>query len=406
MLDTNLIRNDFPILSEKVNGRSLVYFDNGASSQKPKCVIDELSLIYQKEYANVHRGLHFLSNNLTDRYESSRTIFQKFVNAELEDEIIFTSGATEAFNLISYAWALPNLKEGDEIIISIMEHHANIVPWHFLRKNGIIIKWWYCDIDGNLDLEELDKLVTNRTRLISVTHMSNVLGSITNAKEICVYARSKNIKTALDGSQFAVHKKVDVQDIGCDFYVVTGHKLYGPSSSGFVYVRKETQEEMGTFLGGGDMIEYVTTEDVTYNKAPHKFEAGTPGIANQIGLGRAIQYISDIGIEKIEAHENSLRDYFSSKLNSLDYIETYGNNHDKGCIFAFNFKNRMIHPHDVSTILDKKGIAIRAGHHCAQPLMKFLNVSATSRASLSFYNTYQEIDYFVEAIEFCNDILS
>jgi len=406
MFDVNKIREEFPILNTKINKNQLVYFDNGASSQKPKCVIDELTRIYSGEYANVHRGLHFLSNNLTEKYENTRSVFQKFINAKDESEIIFTSGATEGFNLISYAWGLPNLKEGDEIIISIMEHHANIVPWHFLRKNGVVIKWWYSDIDGNLNLEDLKELITPKTKLISITHMSNVLGNIINSKEICGYAKTKGIRTALDGSQFAAHKKVDVQDIGCDFYVVTGHKLYGPSSSGFIYINSETQKEMSPFLGGGDMIEFVTTENVTYNTPPHKFEAGTPGIANQIGLGVAIQFIESVGISNIEEHENNLRNYMSEKLSELDFIEIYGNSPDKGCIFAFNFTNKMIHPHDISTILDKKGIAIRAGHHCAQPLMKYLNLNATSRASLSFYNTKDEIDHFANSLKLCRDLLN
>lgn len=406
MFDVNTVRKDFPILDLSVNDTPLVYFDNGASPQKPKCVIDRVNDIYEKEYSNVHRGLHYLSNALTDKFENTRGIFQKFINAKYEDEIVFTSGATESVNLIANSWALHNLRDGDEIILSIMEHHANIVPWHFLRKKGIKVKWCYIDQNDELDIEQLNKLITNKTKLIAITHMSNVLGTVVDIQEVCKIAKERGIKTLIDGSQFIVHKKLDVQDIDCDFYVSTGHKLYGPSSSGFIYIKREAQEEMVPFMGGGDMIDKVTVEQVTYNTGPHKFEAGTPSIVNQIGLGRAVQYLESLGMNNIAEYESQLTQYMDEKLKELDFVTVYGNSNTKGSIFSFKFKDHNIHAHDVSTILDKKGVAIRIGHHCAQPLMDYLNVSATSRASLCFYNTKEEIDQFISALNLSNELFS
>jgi cysteine desulfurase/selenocysteine lyase len=406
MLNIEQIRNDFPILGNMVNNHQLVYFDNGASPQKPKCVIDAVSNIYLNEYSNVHRGLHYLSNNLTDKFEGTRNIFQKFINAKHEEEIIFTSGATESVNLIAYTWGKDNLKKGDEIILSIMEHHANIVPWHFFREKGVKIRWWFTNEKDELEIETLKKLITEKTKLIGITHMSNVFGTVNDIKSICKIAKDNNIKTVVDGSQSIVHMKVDVQELDCDFYVSTGHKLYGPSSSGFLYIRKEIQDSMPPFLGGGDMIDKVTMDDVTYNSSPHKFEAGTPGIVNQIGLGEAIKYINSIGMENITQYEEELKKYMNEQLQNLDFINVFGNSESKGCIFSFKFKDHNIHAHDVSTILDKKGVAIRVGHHCAQPLMEYLEVNATSRASLAFYNTKEEVDKFIESLKLSHDIFS
>ncbi|MGU9963086.1 MAG: cysteine desulfurase [Candidatus Halichondribacter symbioticus] len=402
--DIAKIRNDFPILSRKVNGVDLVYLDNGASAQKPRAVIDAVTHAYTHEYANVHRGLHTLSNIATDNFESVRGKIARFLNAEYEDEILFTSGTTEAFNLISYAWAAPRLQKGDEIILSVMEHHANIVPWHFLRERlGVVIKWVEVDENGALDPQRVLDAITPRTALISITHMSNVLGSIVDIKAIC--AGAKGVPVAVDGSQSAVHFGVDVRDLGCDFYAITGHKLYGPSGSGAVYISRARAAEMRPFMGGGDMIREVHRDAVTYNDAPHKFEAGTPAIVQMIGLGAAIDYMTDIGMDAIAAYETDLGDYAMAALSELNWLDIHGRSAARGAIFSFAMQGGA-HPHDISTVLDQKGIAVRAGHHCAQPLMEFLGVTATSRASFGMYNTRAEVDYLVESLRLCHDLFS
>ena len=406
MYDVDEIRKDFPILSRTVNNKPLVYLDNGSSAQKPKAVIDAITKAYSEEYSNVHRGLHTLSNISTDNYEAVRGKIQGFLGAEHPEEIIFNSGATEGINMISYAWASPNLRAGDEIILSIMEHHANIIPWHFLReRQGVIIKWIDTDADGALDAQAVIDAITPKTKLIAITQMSNVLGTVVDVKAICTAAREKGVAVLVDGSQSSVHMPINVSDMGCDFFVITGHKLYGPSSSGAIYIRKDRQDEMQHFMGGGDMIKIVERDFVSYNVSPFKFEAGTPGIVQMIGLGAAIDYMQSVGLDNIAEHETKLRNYAVEKLSKLNWLNVYGNTATKGAIFSFTLEGAG-HPHDISTIIDQRGIAVRAGHHCAQPLMDHLGVSSTARASLAMYNTTEEIDKLVDALSFCYEILS
>jgi cysteine desulfurase / selenocysteine lyase len=406
MYDVAKVRADFPILSRQVNGKPLVYLDNGASAQKPQAVIDAVTRAYSNEYANVHRGLHYLSNLATEHYEAVRGKLAAFLNAGSQDEIVFTSGTTEAINLVSYAWAAPRLQPGDEIILSVMEHHANIVPWHFLReRQGVVLKWVEVDGKGDLDPGAVLAAITPRTRLIAVTHMSNVLGTVVDVAAICQGARERGVPVLVDGSQAAVHMAVDVQAIGCDFYAVTGHKLYGPSGSGAVYIRADRQAEMRPFLGGGDMIREVTRDAVTWNDPPMKFEAGTPGIVQQIGLGAALDYLSALGMDRIAAHERALRDYARARLDGLNWLSVQGNSAGKGAIFSFTLDGAA-HAHDISTVLDKRGIAVRAGTHCAMPLMQHLGVGATCRASFGLYNTTEEVDALVSALELCRDLFS
>lgn len=406
MYDIDAIRRDFPILARKVHGKPLVYLDNGASAQKPQAVIDAVTRGYAEDYANVHRGLHFLSNLSTDKYEAVRGKIQRFLNAAHEDEILFNTGTTAGINLISYAWAAPRFQPGDEIILSVLEHHANIVPWHFLReRQGVVLKWVEPDATGDLDPNAVLAAITPRTRLIAVTHMSNVLGTVVDVKTICAGARAKGVPVLVDGSQASVHAPVDVRDIGCDFYAITGHKLYGPSGSGAIYVHRDRLAEMRPFLGGGDMIREVTREAVSYNDPPHKFEAGTPGIVQMIGLGAAIDYLSDLGMANIAAHERELRDYAQSRLSGLNWLNIQGNSQTKGAIFSFTLDGAA-HPHDISTVVDRRGIAVRAGHHCAQPLMQHLGVSATCRASFGLYNTKAEVDALVSALELCHEMFA
>jgi cysteine desulfurase / selenocysteine lyase len=406
MLNIEQIRADFPILSREVNGKPLVYLDNGASAQKPRAVIEAVTRAYAEEYSNVHRGLHYLSNLATDKYEAVRGKVQRFLNAAYEDEILFTTGTTQGINLIAYGWAMPRFEPGDEIVLSIMEHHANIVPWHFLReRQGAVIKWVECAADGSLDPQAVLDAIGPRTKLVAITHMSNVLGTVVDVAAICAGAREKGVAVLVDGSQAAVHMPVDVQAIGCDFYAVTGHKLYGPSASGAIYVSRARQAQMRPFLGGGDMIREVTRDTVVYNDPPHKFEAGTPGIVQQIGLGVALDYMMGLGMEAIAAHEADLRDYAQSRLAGLNWLTVQGTAPGKGAIFSFTLDGAA-HAHDISTVLDKKGIAVRAGQHCAAPLMDHLGVSATCRASFAVYNTRAEVDKLVEALELCHDLFA
>jgi len=404
MYDVEKIRSDFPILAREVHGKPLVYLDNGASAQKPKVVIDAVTRGYEQEYANVHRGLHYLSNLATDKYEAVRGIIQRFLNAEHEDEILFTSGATEGINLVSYSWAAPRLEPGDEIVLSVMEHHANIVPWHFLReRHGVVLKWVDIDDRGDLDPQAVLDAITDRSRLVAITHMSNVLGTVVDVKTIIEGAHARGVPVLVDGSQASVHMPVDVQDLDADFYVITGHKLYGPSASGAIYVKHERMSEMRPFLGGGDMINEVTRDNVTYNTPPHKFEAGTPGIVQMIGLGVALEYMMDLGLDNIAAHERDLRDYANARLSGLNWLNIQGNSETKGAIFSFTLQGAS-HPHDISTVVDQRGIAVRAGHHCAQPLMERLGVTATCRASFGLYNTRAEVDALVDALELCHEL--
>jgi cysteine desulfurase/selenocysteine lyase len=404
MYDIAKIRSDFPILSRQVNGKPLVYLDNGASAQKPQVVIDAITKAYSMEYANVHRGLHYLSNLATDKYEAVRGIIARFLNAGSEEEIVFTSGATEGINLVSYAWAAQQLQPGDEIVLSIMEHHANIVPWHFLReRQGVVLKWVEVDAKGDLDPQAVLDAIGPRTKLVAITQMSNVLGTVVDVRAICKGAREKGVAVLVDGSQAAVHSAVDVQAIDCDFYAITGHKLYGPSGSGAIYIRRDRMAEMRPFLGGGDMIREVSRDAVIYNDAPMKFEAGTPGIVQQIGLGVALEYLMGLGMVNIAAHERGLRDYARGRLDGLNWLNVQGNSETKGAIFSFTLQGQA-HAHDVSTVLDKRGIAVRAGTHCAMPLMQHLGVGATCRASFGLYNTKDEVDALISGLELCHDL--
>jgi cysteine desulfurase/selenocysteine lyase len=401
MYDVHAVRKDFPILSRTVHGRPLVYLDNGASAQKPQAVIDAVTRAYAEEYANVHRGLHYLSNLATEKYEAVRETLRRFLGAAHEDEIWFTTGSTFGINLIAHAWAMPRVEPGDEIVLSVMEHHANIVPWHFLReRQGAVLKWVDVDVNGDLDPQAVIDAIGPRTKLIALTHMSNVLGTVVDVKTICAAARARGVATMIDGSQAAVHMPVNVADLGCDFYAVTGHKLYGPTASGALYVRRERHGEMRPFIGGGDMIREVAKERVTYNDPPHKFEAGTPGIAQMIGLGAAISYLEGLGMDAVAAHERDLRDYARTRLDGLNWLTVHGRSASKGAIFSFSMEGPA-HPHDISTVIDRRGVAVRAGHHCAQPLMTHLGVPATCRASFGLYNTREEVDALVEALEAC-----
>jgi len=406
MYDVTSIREDFPILSRQVNGKPLVYLDNGASAQKPRAVIEAVTQAYSMEYANVHRGLHYLSNLATEKYEAVRGIVKRFLNAPSEEEIVFTTGTTEGINLVSYAWAAPRLQPGDEIVLSIMEHHANIVPWHFLReRQGVVLKWVECDANGDLDPQAVIGAIGPRTKLVAITQMSNVLGTVVDVAAICHAAREKGVPVLVDGSQGAVHMPVDVQAIGCDFYAITGHKLYGPSGSGAIFIRRERMEEMRPFLGGGDMIREVSRDVVTYADPPMRFEAGTPSIVAQIGLGVALDYLMGLGMENVAAHERSLRDYARDRLAGLNWLNVQGNSAGKGAIFSFTLQGAA-HAHDISTVLDKRGVAVRAGTHCAMPLLAHMGVTATCRASFGLYNTVEEVDALVSALELCHDLFA
>ena len=402
--DVAKIRADFPILSREVNDKPLVYLDNGASAQKPQVVIDAITRGYAEEYANVHRGLHYLSNLSTERYEGVRAVIARFLNAGSEDEIIINSGTTEGINMVAYGWAMPRMEAGDEIVLSIMEHHANTVPWHFLReRQGVVIKWVDVDSNGDLDPQKVIDAIGPRTKLVAVTHMSNVLGTVVDVKAITAGAHAKGVPVLIDGSQSAVHAPVDVSDIGCDFYAITGHKLYGPSGSGAIYVTKDRMAEMRPFMGGGDMIRDVTRDEVTWNDPPMKFEAGTPGIVQTIGLGVALEYMMNVGMDKIAAHEEALRDYTRTRLDGLNWLNVQGQSATKGAIFSFTLEGAA-HAHDISTVLDKKGVAVRAGTHCAMPLMEHMGVGATCRASFGMYNTTDEVDILVDALELCHEL--
>ncbi|ETX16558.1 cysteine desulfurase [Roseivivax halodurans JCM 10272] len=406
MYDVTAIRRDFPILSREINGKPLVYLDNGASAQKPQVVIDAVTRAYSEEYANVHRGLHYLSNLATEKYEGVRGTVANFLGAPSEEEIVLNSGTTEGINLVAYGWAMPRMEADDEIVLSVMEHHANIVPWHFLReRQGVALRWVDTELDGSLDTQKVIDAIGPKTKLVAITHLSNVLGTVVDVKAICEAAHEKGVPVLVDGSQAAVHMPVDVADIGCDFYAVTGHKLYGPSGSGAIYIRRERMEEMRPFIGGGDMIKEVHKDEITWNDPPMKFEAGTPGIVQTIGLGVALDYMTDLGMENIAAHEAGLADYARQRLDGLNWLQVQGNAPGKAAIFSFTLEGAA-HAHDISTILDKKGVAVRAGHHCAGPLMDHLGISATCRASFGLYNTEGEVDALVEALELAQELFA
>lgn len=403
--DVEALRAEFPILSREAYGKPLVYLDNAASAQKPRAVIDAMAGAMEHSYANVHRGLHLLSNEATTAFEESRKTVAQFLNAASEDEIIFTSGGTDAFNLVSYALGVSDINEGDEIILSLMEHHSNIVPWHLLReRKGVVLKWLEISEDGEIDLDAYRAQFSSRTKLVAVSHMSNVLGAPTPAKEMTRIAHEHGAKILFDGCQASVHGPVDMQDIDCDFYVMTGHKLYGPTGIGVLYGKKSALDPLPPFKGGGEMIDVVTTDGVTYNDPPHRFEAGTPAILEAIGLGAALTWMQDKGVDAIAAHEAALRDHALEELAKLNFVRVFGRAADKAPIIAFTVEGA--HPHDVSAILDRTGVAVRAGHHCAQPLMQHLGVTATSRASFAAYNTHADVEALIAGLHKTHQMLS
>jgi cysteine desulfurase / selenocysteine lyase len=395
--DVARIRADFPALALQPYGKPLVYLDNAASAQKPRAVLDRLERAYTSEYSNVHRGLHYLANAATEAYEAAREKVRAFINAERAQEIVFTRNATEAMNLVAYSFGVDRIRPGDEIVLSIMEHHSNIVPWHFLReRNGAVIKWAPIDDEGNFLLDEFERLLTDRTKLVAVTHMSNVLGTVVPVKEVVRLAHARGIPVLLDGSQAAVHLDVDVRDIGCDFYAFTGHKLYGPTGIGVLYGRYQHLDAMAPFNGGGEMIHEVFEDRVSYGEPPHKFEAGTPPIVQAIGLGAAIDYVQSIGKPRIHAHESGVIKYAHDRLREINSLRIIGTTRDKGAILSFEMKGA--HPHDVATIIDRSGVAVRAGTHCTMPLLARFGVTATCRASFALYNTRAEVDTLAQAL--------
>ena len=395
--DIDAIRADFPILYREIYGKPLVYLDNGASAQKPLAVIEAMDHAYRFEYANVHRGLHYLSNTATARYEDGRELARRFLNAAHTDEIILTRNATSAINLVASSFGGMTIGEGDEIVLSIMEHHSNIVPWHYHReRRGAILKWAPMSDEGEFLIEEFERLLTPRTKIVAITHMSNVLGTIVPIKEVIRIAHDRGIPVLVDGSQAAVHMAVDVQDLDADFYVFTGHKTYGPSGIGVLYAKKKHLDAMPPYEGGGEMIERVDVDEITYGAAPHKFEAGTPAIVEAAGLGAALRYMMQVGRDAIARHEADVSAYAHERLAEFPWLTIHGTAPGKGAILSFNIDG--LHPHDVATIIDRSGIAVRAGHHCAQPLMARLGVTATCRASFGMYNTREEVDALADAL--------
>src|SRR3989440_1066078 len=395
--DVARIREDFPILSMQIYGKPLVYLDNAASAQNPTAVLDRMNHAYTSEYANVHRGLHYLANAATEGYENARDKVRAFLNAKRPEEIIFTRNATEAINLVAYTFARERIGPGDEIVISIMEHHSNIVPWHFLReRHGAVIKWAPVDDEGNFLIDEFEKLLTARTKLVAITQMSNALGTIVPVKDVVKIAHARGIPVLVDGSQAAVHLAIDVRDIDCDFYVFTGHKLYGPTGVGVLYAKHDHLAAMRPYNGGGEMIREVARDWVTYGDPPHKFEAGTPAIVEAIGLGAAIDYVNSIGKERIAAHQHGLLTYAQDRMREINSLRLIGTARGKGPVISFEMKGA--HPHDVATVIDRAGIAVRAGTHCVMPLLERFNVTATCRASFGMYNTREEVDHLAQAL--------
>ncbi|MDE2444860.1 MAG: cysteine desulfurase [Alphaproteobacteria bacterium] len=397
MFDVNRIRNDFPILSREVYGKPLVYLDNAASAQKPKAVIDAMVKSMTEEYANVHRGLHFLSNAATQSFEDARESVRRFINAPSKDQLIFTRNATEAINLVAQSFGGLVIGQGDEIILSILEHHSNIVPWHFHReRKNAVIKWAPIDDQGNILLDEFEKLISPRTKMIAVTMMSNALGTMVPVAEIIKIAHEHGIPVLVDASQQAVHGHVDVQALDADFLVFTGHKTYGPTGIGVLYGKAEHLKKMPPYQGGGEMINEVTMEGISYNDPPHRFEAGTPAIVEAIGLGAALDYMTAIGLDQIAAHETSLHNYAMQRLREINSLRIFGEAKHKGPIISFTMNGA--HAHDVATVIDRQGVAVRAGTHCTQPLLQRFGVTATCRASFAMYNTFAEVDKLAEAL--------
>ena len=402
MLDIKKIRKDFPILNKKIlSNKNLIYLDTAASAQKPKVVIDEINSFYSNNYANVSRGVHTLSVESTFKYEDARKKVQKFINADSEREIIFTKSATESINLIANSFASKYINEGDEIILTIMEHHSNIIPW-FLIRDKYKCKILFANIDstGNIDQKHFESLISEKTKLVSITHLSNVFGTIVN-QEIIKICNKASIPILLDGCQSASHIPIDVKTLGCDYYVFSGHKLYAPTGVGVFYGKENLIEELPPYQGGGGMIADVSTDGATFTDLPAKFEAGTPPLVEAYGLGIAIDYVNELGMSEISEHEFRLTNYALNKMQELDFVDIHGANENKHSIISFNIKN--VHSHEVSSFLDVEGIAIRAGHHCCQPLMKHLNLNSTARLSFGMYNTEDEIDIFINALKNCRD---
>jgi len=396
-LDLHAIRKDFPILDQQVNGYPLVYLDNAATSQKPIQVIDAVANYYRKDNANVHRGVHRLSQRATDAYEGAREKVRDFVNAKSDKEIIFVRGATEAINLVAQSFVRPQLQADDEILISHMEHHANIVPWQILcEQTGAKLKVIPMTDTGELDLSQFDDLLSTKTKVLAIGHVSNALGTINPVKEMIVKAHANNIPVLVDGAQAVPHMTVDVQDLDCDFYVFSGHKMFAPTGIGALYGKQELLEEMPPWQGGGDMILSVSFAHTQYNELPYKFEAGTPNIAGAIGMGVAIDYMQDLGIANLAQHEHDLLVAATEKLTAMDGVRIIGTAKEKASVLSFMIEG--VHPHDVGTIFDQQGVAIRTGHHCAQPVMQFFGIAATARASFAFYNTMEEVDALVNGI--------
>jgi cysteine desulfurase/selenocysteine lyase len=391
-------QKDFPILKSNVNGKPLIYFDNAATSQKPKYVINSINNYYQNYNSNVHRGVHELSQKATNVYEGSRVKIQNFIGAKSSKEIIFTKGTTDGINIIASSWAETQLTQGDEIIITTMEHHSNIVPWQILcEKIGAKLIISPINKKGEMIMSEFKNLISNKTKLISVSHVSNTLGTINPVKDIVEIAKENNCKVLIDAAQSIPHFKVDVSKIDCDFLVFSGHKIFAPTGTGVLYVKNDRYQEMKPYQGGGDMIKDVSFEKTTYNDPPHKFEAGTPNISGVVGLGAAIDYVNKIGIDKISKLENDLLHYATEKIVSINKIKIFGNAENKASVISFNINGS--HPFDIGTLLDQFGIAIRTGHHCTQPLMNFYNIPGTARISFAFYNQKKEIDYFIDSLK-------
>ena len=403
--DVERVRADFPILYRQVHGKPLVYLDSAASMQKPRQVIEAMDHAYRFEYANVHRGLHYLSNAATAKFEEARETTRRFLNAPAVNEIVFTRNATSAINLVAQSFGGLVIGEGDEIVLSIMEHHANIVPWHFHReRHGAVLKWAPMDDHGELILEEFERLLTARTKIVAITQMSNVLGTVNPVKEIVRIAHARGIPVLVDASQSAAHMAVDVRDLDCDFLVFTGHKTYGPTGIGVLYAKARHLERMPPYEGGGEMIDKVTVDGITYNEPPHRFEAGTPAIVEAVGLNAALTYMMQAGRETIAAHEAAIGAYAHERLGELPWVKVYGTAPGKGAIAAFSVAG--LHPHDIATIIDRSGVAIRAGHHCAQPLMERLGVSATCRASFAMYSTRAEVDVLIDGLKRAHELFA
>ncbi|WP_141593166.1 cysteine desulfurase [Myxococcus sp. AB056] len=395
--DVNLVRKDFPILHQEVRGRPLVYLDSAATAQKPQAVIDALVRFYQHDNANVHRGVHVLSERATEAYEGARETVRRFINARDVKEVVFVRGTTEAINLVAQTYGRKHIGAGDEVLITQMEHHANIVPWRMLcEQTGAVLKVIPVDDRGELVLDAVDALLTERTRILAVTHVSNALGTVAPVKELTRRAHAKGIPVLVDGAQSVTHFPVDVQDLGCDFYAFSGHKMFGPTGIGVLYGRKELLEAMPPYQGGGDMILSVTMEKVTYNRVPYRFEAGTPNLEGAVGLAAAIRYLEALGMENVAAHDRGLLAYATQALESVPGLRMVGTAREKSGVLSFMLAD--VHPHDVGTILDREGICIRTGHHCAQPVMQHFKVPATSRASLALYNTREDVDALVRGL--------